>query len=534
MSRLDRLAEALLDEADGAATAAHDPCSHLANAQRLVEHYGEQMLYVEGIGWHIYGPPWRHDELAIQRLAQGLGKIIADEAAAMAPWVAAAPDKATREHRQKDMDRRFKWAGQSESQPTIEFSLAMARPLLAEQAAAMDADPDLLGLPSGVLDLRTMNHRRYRHSDRITKVAGCDFDLRASAPTWRRVIDEAMGGDAELIDFLQRLAGYTLSGRRGEHLLPVFWGSGANGKSTVLGALQAVMGGYASSAAPGLLIQRHGDHHPTALADLQGRRLVVVSETGETGRLNEEQVKLLTGGDLITARRMRQDFYTFAPSHLLVLQTNHRPRVSGTDEGIWRRLRLVPFNVTVPPGRRDPRLPEKLRAELPGILNWCLDGWRRYLEHGFNEPAAVRVATSEYRTASDQVGLFLDECCVVDNLVTETAANLYRCYAQWAQDAGERPRSQRDFGMRLSERGFERVRTGAGIRWRGLRISVGSEPCVPDSRLIPRKNIFREDNTQNSSQGSLHTSKDDEKSDGGHKVDDAEVARLLKLAGVEQ
>src|SRR5690606_30840565 len=157
---------------------------------------------------------------------------------------------------------------------------------------------------------------------------------------------------------------YMLSGRRGEHLLPILWGSGANGKSTFLGALQAVLGDYASSAAPGLLIQKHGNEHPTALADLQGKRLVIVSETGESGRLNEEQVKALTGGDRITARRMRMDFYTFAPSHLLALQTNHRPRVAGTDEGIWRRLRLIPFAVTVPPERRDPRLPEKLRAEL--------------------------------------------------------------------------------------------------------------------------------------------------------------------------
>ncbi|MFA7541986.1 MAG: phage/plasmid primase, P4 family, partial [Lysobacterales bacterium] len=378
MSRLELAAAALLDEP----TAAHDPCSHLANAQRLVEHYGDQLLYVEGIGWHVYGPPWRHDELAVQRLAQGLGRIIANEAAGMAPWVAEAPDKATREQRQKDMDRRFRWAGQSESLPTIEYSLAMARPLLAVQAADMDAGHDLLGLPSGVLDLQTMRHRRYHTKDRITKVAGCDFDLSATSPTWERIIDEAMGADPELVDYLQRLAGYMLSGRRGEHILPVAWGTGANSKSTILGALQAVMGEYASSAAPGLLIQRHSNEHPTALADLQGRRLIVVSETGETGRLNEEQVKLLTGGDRITARRMRQDFFTFEPTHLLALQTNHRPRVSGTDEGIWRRLRLIPFAVTVPPELRDPALPEKLRAELPGILNWCLEGWRRYREQG--------------------------------------------------------------------------------------------------------------------------------------------------------
>lgn len=475
---------------------AHDPCSHLANAHRLVQHFGDRMLYVESIGWHVWNPPWRLDELAARRLAQGLGKIIADEAAGMAPWVAEAADKAEREQRQQAMDRRFKWAGQSESAPVIEYSLRMAQPLLAEQADAMDGTPDLLGLPSGVLELRTGRHRQHQQRDRITKVAGCDFDPNATAPTWERFVSEAMGGDAELVDYLQRLAGYAISGRRGEHLLPILWGSGANGKSTFLGAVQAVLGEYAGSAAPGLLIQRHGTEHPTGLADLQGKRLVVVSETGESGRLNEEQVKALTGGDRITARRMRMDFYTFEPSHLLLLQTNHRPRVGGTDEGIWRRLRLIPFTVTVPPDKRDPALPDKLRTELPGILTWCWQGWQRYRQHGVNDPAAVRAATSEYRDASDQVGAFLADCCAVDDAATTTASDLYRTYVQWAQDAGERPRSQRDFGMRLSERGFERVRTGGIHRWRGLRSCAPCAPCAPDFGLTPRENNFREAHTE--------------------------------------
>lgn len=475
---------------------AHDPCSHLANAHRLVDHFGDQMLFVEGIGWHVWGPPWRHDELAVRRLAQSLGKIIAEEAASMAAWVAQAADKAEREQRQKAMDARFKWAGQSEDAPTIGYSLQMAQPLLAERAEALDSDPDLLGLPGGVLDLRTGRHRDHHQSDRITKAAGCDFAPGAVAPTWERFVGEIMGGDPELIDYVQRLVGYMLSGRRGEHLLPILWGRGSNGKTTFLGASQAVLGDYASSAAPGLLIQKHGNEHPTALADLQGKRLVVVSETGETGRLNEEQVKALTGGDRITARRMRMDFFTFAPTHQLMLQTNHRPRVAGTDEGIWRRLRLIPFTATVPPERRDPRLPEKLRAELPGILNWCIEGWQRYQQHGFNEPAAVRAATSEYRDASDQVGAFLADCCAIDDTATSTAGDLYRTYSQWAQDAGERPRSQREFGMRLSERGFERVRTGSAHRWRGLRISDRSDPSDPDSGLTPSKNVFREAHTE--------------------------------------
>lgn len=450
---------------------AHDPCSHLANAHRIIRHFGDTMLFVEGIGWHVWAPPWRHDELGARLTVQPLGKLIAQEAADMAPWVAAAPSADERNRREDAMSRRFKWAGASENATVIEASLRMAAPHLACRAADMDAKPMLLGLPAGVLELDTGTHREHRTTDLLTKTAGCDFDPDAKAPAWERFIAEIMAEDAELIDFIHRLAGYALSGHRGEHLLPICWGRGANGKSTFLGALHATLGDYAGTAAPGLLIQRHGSDHPTGLADLQGRRLVVASETGEAGRLNEEQVKLLTGGDRITARRMRMDFYEFEPTHLLLLQTNHRPRVGGTDEGIWRRLRLIPFGVTIPPEKRDARLPETLRAELPGILAWCWRGWQRYQAEGFNEPEAVRTATAAYRDASDLVGAFLADSCVVEAGATATARELYSAYRAWCEGSGEHPRPQRDFGMRLTERGFERVRYGSGFRWRGLRLA---------------------------------------------------------------
>lgn len=473
---------------------AHDPCSHLANAHRLVTHFRTELLFINGIGWHCWTPPWRHDEHGARRYAHRLGKLIAAEAAALAPWVAESPDADQRNRREAVMQRRFKWASSSESQDCIESSLSMAKALLGTDAASLDACADLLGTPGGVLDLQYGEHREHRQSDFITKVCGAKFDAAAKAPTWERVLREIFRDDEPLIDYFQRLAGYMLSGHRGEHLLPIFWGSGANGKSTVLGALQAMLGDYAGAAAPDLLISRSGSEHPTSLADLQGRRLVVVSETGEAGRLNEERTKLLTGGDTITARRMRMDYYQFRPSHLLVLQTNHRPKVQGTDEGVWRRLRLIPFAHTVPPDQRDPKLPDTLRNELPGILQWAWRGWQRYQAQGFNNPPAVRAATTDYREASDAVGLFLTEFCETDSRVTETAKRLYAGYCQWCEEAGERAKTQRDFGMRLSERGFERVKHGSGGRWRGLRIRDEmpargwSDPSDPGSGLSTREN----------------------------------------------
>lgn len=473
MSSLEQEAKAEL-AARATVTEAHDQNTNLANAYRIRNNFGDQLLYVVGIGWHTWGPPWRHDELAARRIVHGLGRIIAEEAAGMAGWVAKAEDKAERERRESVMNNRFRWASSSESAANITASLSEARALLTVDADVLDADPMLLGLPSGVLELATGDHRPHRQADHITKVAGADFDAGATSPTWARFLSDVFADDAELLDYVQRLMGYALSGQRGEHLLPIFWGSGANGKSTFLSTSQSVLGDYAGTAAPGLLVKKHGSDDMTATAELQGRRLVVVSETGEAGRLNEEQVKALTGGDTIRARRLYQAGYEFTPTHMLALQTNHKPRVSGTDEGIWRRIRLIPFAVTIPADKRDPRLPDKLRAELPGILQWALEGWRKYQADGFTTPASVTAATDDYRNASDQVGAFLDECCNVAPGFTSTAGGLYRAYADWCTQAGEHPRTQRDFGMRLSERGFERQRSGGAHTWRGIAVATES------------------------------------------------------------
>jgi putative DNA primase/helicase len=487
------------------ANGAHDPCSHLANAFRLLKHFGNEMLFVRGIGWHTWGPPWRSDELGAIGRAQLLGRLIASEAGALGEWVAKAGTKDERDQRQDAMNRRFKWAGQSESANCIASSLELAQPLLACEAEELDADPYLLGLPHGVLDLRTGKHRPHAQADRITKTAGCDFVPGAAAPVWTAFISKVMDDDAELIDYLQRLAGYLLCGERGEHLLPIFWGGGANGKSTLIGAWQAMLGDYASGASRDLLMQRGANEHPTGLADLHGRRLVVVSESGDAGRLHEERVKYLTGGDTITARRMRQDFFEFKPTHQLILQTNHKPRATGTDEGLWRRVRLIPFGVTIPAEQRDPLLPSKLKADLPGILDWAVDGWRRYQAEGFTLPAAVRAATSSYRDESDLLAAFLADACVVSDQCTAMAGDLYAAYTAWCQSNGERPRSQRIFGTSLSERGFDKVKsTGGLMRWRGIGIanSGGSGLSGLDLSIPARGNNSYEGDRENRSTSS--------------------------------
>ena len=466
--------------------------SELSNAHRLHKLHGADLLAVQGIGWHVWpqGGPWRFHPPTVHRLAYALGQAIQAEADAMQAWVddetVAGSDEADR--RAELQRNRQRWAKASEGRTVITNSLALLESYLTCEAETLDADPLLVGCPSGVIDLATCGVREHRREDRITKVIACDYDPAARAPTWQRFIGEVFGNDAELIRYVQTLCGYILSGKRGHHLLPVFYGTGANGKSTFLSTLQALLGDYAGTAPAGLLVATGGNEHPTGIASLKGRRLVIVSETGEGGRLAESQIKMLTGGDRITARLMRQDFFSFDPTHLLILQTNHKPRVTGTDEGIWRRVKLVPFTVTIPPERRDPDLAMKLLAELPGVLTWVVEGWRMYQRDGFKEPQAVRAATAEYRSDSDHVGTFLSERCIVGPQHTCTSAQLYQAYKQWCDEAGERALSQRTFGVRLGEReGLEQVKATGGTRtWRGLSVDHAAPlRIVTPAAVIP-------------------------------------------------
>jgi putative DNA primase/helicase len=472
---------------------AADPRSDFANAVRLARHCGDRLLYVYGIGWHTWegeGGPWRPDDLGARRIAAELGRIVANEAAEAAQRAAAAPDADARERLQKGADALFSWARLSEMTARIEAALSLASALLAIKPERLDHDPLLLGCPNGVLDLRTGRLRQHRRGDFITKRAGAVYDGKATAPTWSRFLARIFRQRPEAIAYMQRLAGYWLTGCTDPALLAVLWGGGANGKSTLVATIRATLGEYATAAPPSFLIARSGEAHPTELALLLGMRWIVASESGEGGRLDEERVKLLTGGDTITARRMRQDFFEFAPTHKLALQTNHRPIIRGTDEGIWRRIALIEFAETIPPEERDPRLADKLRAELPGVLAWAAEGCRAYLRDGLQPPAIVQAATAAYRSDSDAVGAFIAEECVELPTFTCAAGDLYAAYAAWADDAGERPMSKRALGLRLQERGFTAHKGTAGQRrWHGitLRGASGASDRFSGSSYAKRK-----------------------------------------------
>lgn len=433
------------------------------NAIRLARKLGAGLLYVPSVGWHCWaGTHWRRDETRATREAAKLGRVILDEAGNVAR---DAQDVETAGNLAEALIR---WASKSESAQRITAAMALARGYLARDVADLDADPWILNTPGGVVDLRTGQARPARSGDFCTKLTRAAYNPRARAPVFEKFVARTFDGDAELIAFVQRLFGYGLTGLSTEHVLAVLWGSGANGKSTLVNAIMHAMGGYAHQAPPGLLEARTGERHPTELADLRGARLAVAAEFPEGGRLAESLVKSLTGGDRIKGRLMRQDFFEFVPSHLLAVTTNHRPAIRGNDEGIWRRMLLVPFTVTIPPAERDTTLPRRLEDEADGILRWLVEGCLAWQRDGLNPPEKVRAAVAEYRTESDVVRLFIADECYEGAQYRAQAKSLYEAYRAWSEEQGARPMTNTAFGRRLVDLGFPKSKGFAGSMYHGI------------------------------------------------------------------
>ncbi len=425
-----------------------------ANAQRLKNAFGS-MVFVSAGRWYVWdGRRWVGDESDVYRYACRLSELIREEARpyrARAEVAKANGDTAEEKQMNAIADALGKWATRSEMKATIESAVGLARKMLTVDSEALDRDPWALNCENGTVDLRTGELRRHNPEDYITKLVPVEYDREAVCPTWDRALLEIVGGDVGVRDFLGRWFGYCASADVREQAFVVHWGGGANGKSTVLDTIREVLGDYAGTAAPGLLAATKGDRHPTEIAALFGRRMVTAHESGEAVVLREDFIKQATGGDRITARYMREDFFEFSPTHKIQLLTNHKPQVKGTDEGIWRRVLLVPYvesfgsSEQVARGERkrlgDVMMPTRLRGELPGILAWLVRGclaWRD--AGGLNPPKAVRVASEAYRGEQDRVRQFVGECCEVGydfaEALTDGMGGLYPAYQSWCKDGG--------------------------------------------------------------------------------------------------
>ena len=339
----------------------------------------------------------------------------------------------------------------------------------AASPSQWDADPWLLNTPNGIVDLRT---GKIHPADRLkycTKSTSVPLD--GDCPLWRQFLRQVTDGDNDLANYLQRVFGYILTGSTREHALFFLFGSGANGKSVTISTVTGIMGDYAKVAPIETFTATQGDSHPTDLAGLQGSRCVTAAETEDGRRWAESKVKALTGGDAISARYMRCDFFQFTPQFKLVIAGNHKPGLKTVDEAVRRRFHMIPFAVTIPEEQRDKELPEKLRHEWPGILRWMIEGCIEWQRIGLAAPLAVTKATADYMTSEDSLGIWLVDRCESDRAAWTSTKALFESWKLYGQRPPEIMSAlEKRFSQNIEAKGYSPTRTNQMRGFQGIRL----------------------------------------------------------------
>jgi len=437
----------------------------LGNAKRMIQLFQNVLLYCPTHGsWYVYDESrWKRDaDGAVARYAKAAVANIFDEAATE-----------TDPGRQTSL-RRHALRSESSRALSAMVGLASTEIEVAIKAERLDAEPWRFNVQNGTLDLRTGQLYEHDRTDYITKISNIDYDPTAECPLWDEFLDYAMEGDEEVVNFIHRFFGYCLTGLVTEQVLLFMEGTGSNGKTTALLMIMHVLGDYAIQGAPGLLLAKKGEAHPTEVADLEGSRFVANSEVEKGKPFAEALIKQLTGSDKIRARRMRQDFYEFEPTHKLCIAANHRPIIKGNDEGIWRRVMRIPWNKQIPKSKKDPFFLDKLKQEAPGILRKLVEGCLAWQKHGLQPPAKVMLATEEYREEMDVLSDFMEELCVTGEAHRIPQKELYLAYVDWCEELKQKPQNYRLFNRQLKERDFKTLTTsvaGTTIRaWQGISL----------------------------------------------------------------
>jgi putative DNA primase/helicase len=456
---------ASLADLDGNDPVPGEPWTELGYARRLIHVYGGRLRYVPAWRrWLVWdGKRWAHDATGqAQRWAKVIARRITTDALA--------------EEDEQKRKSAVSLARRGESAHAVAGTLTLAgtEPGIVVTPGDLDADPFLLNCANGTLDLRTGELRPHDPADLLTKLAGAAYRPDAAGKEWDKFLGRVQPEPA-MRAYLARLTGQALEGRVTAHILPIFHGVGANGKTTYTAAAGAALGDYAGPADPELLTARSFDAHPTGTADLFGVRLAILHESDKDRHLAEGTVKRLTGGDPIKARRMREDFWSFTPSHTFLMLTNHKPAVSGDDEGIWRRIKLVPWEVVIPEGDRDEELGGKLALELDAVLAFLVRGYQDWHRNGLGDPEQVIAATGSYRAESDVLARFLDQRCLTGPHFYVKSSELFAAWCKWCASEGEEPGTQTAFSTDLTNRGFDKKHTEAGKRWNGLALAASDQ-----------------------------------------------------------
>lgn len=409
-------------------------------AHLLIDQFGYRLLYANGLGWHQWdGHRW----------------VECKDGAPTRAVRAVFKEQLVRIIEMPTDDRKtaFVEVTKLETRGGVDGILGLAQdlPPFATSADAMDSNPLVLNTQSGLLDLATGEVTEPNPRVKVTKVTAAEFDPEAKSELWDSFLATVLPKE-DVRQFVQRLFGYALLGEVREQVLPIFTGTGANGKSVLMSAVRDALGDYAIEVAPDMLLERRNDAHTTELTDLKGARVAFAAETDKTRKFAEATVKRLVDGTPIKARKMRENNITIIPSHTLIMATNKLPEVSGDDPAIWRRILVVPFDVVIPKEKRDVQLTQKLRAESAAVLAWCYQGWVDYQKQGLAAPEAVQARTDAYQSASDYVGRFLDEECVTGEHMRVLARPLFHQFDKWCRQTGETPVSEKVFAESVAGR----------------------------------------------------------------------------------
>lgn len=442
----------------------------LRMAERFVQENADHLRHVHGIGWYEWdGSRWKADE----KRADMQAAVNTIKAA-----LAELPELPEQERSELYVDTR-----RSETASGMEGMLRIASALdpISTASKSLDADPYLFNTPRSTINLQTDVSRPSDRADLITKVAGGDIKEPwrgdKQAAEWRNFLERILP-DAEVRAFIQRLFGYAMLGQVTEHVMPIFTGTGANGKGTIRDALMSAFGDYAIEVDPAILMESKHERHGAFKMRLRGARLVFCSETEKGRKFAEATMKRLVGGDQIEANLMHKNPITFDPSHTLIMLTNHLPAVSGDDPAVWRRILVVPFDVVIPEEERDGCLPERLKAAQSAVLAWAYQGWKDYQDQGLNPPEAVRVRTEQYRADSDALGRFLSERTQENAHGYAKARDLFTAWTTWCHDNGMRAEEigpEVTFAASMKARGYEKKRSSGGWLYRGVMLMAAQE-----------------------------------------------------------
>jgi putative DNA primase/helicase len=451
----------------------------LGNAERLRDHLEGLVRYAAETGFYLWdGSVWVLDRFdAVRAAAHEVARGIAANAAAHKDGTEDGAKVARELH---------KWASYAQSTRGLD---SMIRELSAMPEVALDVDRldcrhDLLAFRNGTVDLRTGALGPHDPTHLLTRRVDVDFDPDATAPTWDYFLQSVFPSDPQLPAFVQRLVGYGITGHTREQCFAVLWGTGSNGKSVFTDTLTSVFRSITVTTPFSTFETKPNGGIPNDLAALKGARLVMASE-GDQGRpMAEAVIKRITGRDLIAARFMRREFFEFAPTFLIFLATNYKPNFRGQDEGLWRRVKLIPWTRYFAPADRDHYLPEKLLAEKAGIVAWAVRGAVDWYANGLGEPSVVVEATRDYRETADNLQGFLPGVLVKDDTAELLGAEAFRAYREWAEEEGLQARevwTRKTFYGALDERGIPRHKKERGVVLQGVRLALpGETPEAPE------------------------------------------------------